>query len=133
MIKASTHGSFDDIVATAKPALQPLCLSLRRIIRTLHKGVVEVAWPKQHIVSFGVGPKKQSEHYAYIAVHASHVNLGFYHGAALTNRADLLEGTGKNLRHVKMRDLAATQHPAVVALLRQAIADRKRNAAMHPQ
>jgi hypothetical protein len=125
---ASTHGSFKDIVASAWPALRPVCISLRRTIAALHRDVVEVAWPRQRIASFGIGPKKMSEHYAYIAVHASHVNLGFYHGAALTDRAGLLEGTGKRLRHVKIQDVAAARHPAVVALLRQAIADRKRNA-----
>ena len=128
MITASAHGSFEDIVASAKPDLRPVCVSLRRTIAALHRNVVEVAWPRQRIASFGVGPRKISEHYAYIAVHASHVNLGFYHGATLTDRAGLLEGTGTRLRHVKLREVSATRNPAVVALLRQAIADRKRYA-----
>ena len=128
MICASTNVSFDDIVASAEPALRSVCVSLRRKIAALHGDVVEVAWPKLRIVSFGIGPRKMSEHYAYIAVHATHVNLGFYHGAVLTDRAGLLEGTGKRLRHLRLRDVPATRKPAIVALLREAIADRKRNA-----
>ena len=69
-----------------------------------------------------------TEHYAYIGVHASHVNLGFYHRDALDDRAGLLEGSGKKLCHVKIRTIADTRHPGTVALLRQAIADRQRNA-----
>ena len=123
---AVTHRSFADIVAIAKPALRPVCASLRHTILALDKDAVELAWPKQRIASFGVGPRKMSEHYAYIAVHSSHVNLGFYHGAVLADPTGLLEGSGKKLRHVKMRDVAATQRPAVVALVRQAISERRR-------
>jgi hypothetical protein len=96
--------------------------------RVLAQRVFEVVWPKQKIVSFGVGPKKMTEHYAYIAVQRSHVNLGFYHGASLTDPSSLLEGTGKELRHVKLRDVASTKNAAVPALLLQAIVERRRRA-----
>ena len=69
-----------------------------------------------------------SEHYAYIAVLGSHVNLGFYHGASLTDPSGLLEGSGRDLRHVKVRNVASAKDPAITALLREAIADRKRDA-----
>ncbi len=124
-----THGRFEDILVGATPELRTLCESLRGTLAALHKGFVEVVWPRQKIASFGVGPRKMSEHYAYIAVLGSHVNLGFYHGASLPDPAGLLEGTGKRLRHVKLRSLSAARNPAVTALLRQAIADRKRHAA----
>jgi hypothetical protein len=66
-----------------------------------------------------------TEHYAYIGVQGSHVNLGFYHGASLPDPAQLLEGTGKELRHVKLRSVADSERPAIAALLREAIADRQ--------
>jgi hypothetical protein len=124
-----THGAFNDILVNATPELRAICKSLRRVIASLHKNFVEVVWPRQKIASFGVGPKKMTEHYAYIAVLGSHVNLGFYHAASLTDPSGLLEGTGRNLRHVKLRDVASAKSPAVISLLREAIADRKRYAA----
>jgi hypothetical protein len=124
-----TRGTFNDILASAAPELRPICESLRRLIVSQHKDFVELVWPRQRIASFGVGPKKMTEHYAYIAVLSSHVNLGFYHGASLTDPSGLLEGTGKNLRHIKLRDVASAKRPAINALLRAAIADRKRYAA----
>ncbi len=129
MTTNSTHGRFEDILVKARPELRPICQSLRGAIASLHKGHVEIVWPRQRIASYGVGPRKMSDHYAYIAVQGSHVNLGFYHGAGLVDPAGLLEGTGKKLRHVKIRSLGASKDPAVTALLRQAIADRKRHAA----
>ncbi len=128
MAPTDTHGTFNDILAIASPALRPVCASLREQIASLHMGFVEIVWPKQRIASFGVGPKKMTEHYAYIAVQDSHINLGFYHGSSLPDPSRLLEGTGKSLRHIKIRDVSSSNSPAVIALLRAAIADRKHHA-----
>ena len=128
MVTNSTHGKFDDILVKAAPELRLVCESLRSRIASLHRDFVEVVWPRPKIASFGVGPKKMSEHYAYIAVHRSHVNLGFYHSASLADPSGLLEGTGKKLRHVKLRDVSAAKNPALAVLLREAIADRKRRS-----
>jgi hypothetical protein len=128
MISNETHGTFDDILAAARSELRSVCKALRSLIASSHNRFVEVVWPRQKIASFGVGRKKMTEHYAYIAVHKSHVNLGFYHGTSLADPAGLLEGTGKKLRHLKLRHVSEVKCPAVVALLRAAISDRKRHA-----
>ena len=120
-----THGEFKDVLAIATPELRPICESLRGLIASLHGSFVEVVWPNHGIASFGVGPKKMTEHYACIGVQSSHINLGFYHGASLRDPDGLLEGSGKKLRHVKLSDVAATKAAALSALLRQAIDDRK--------
>ena len=57
----------------------------------------------------------------YLADHSRHVNLGFTRGARLKDPDGLLEGTGKSMRHVKVRskdDLT----PALARLLREAVA-----------
>jgi Domain of unknown function (DU1801) len=41
--------------------------------------------------------------FAYVNAFTAHVNVGFFHGAALDDPAGLLEGTGKRMRHVKLR------------------------------
>jgi len=120
-----THGTFQDILKVASPALRPVCESLHNLVTSLHAGCVEVVWPKLKIASFGVGPKKMTQHYAYIAVQSSHINLGFYHGTSLADPTGLLEGTGKELRHIKIHDLASAERATVASLLRQAIAERK--------
>ncbi|MBS0633336.1 MAG: DUF1801 domain-containing protein [Verrucomicrobia bacterium] len=40
--------------------------------------------------------------FAYVNRFKAHVNVGFFHGAALPDPARLLEGTGKLMRHVKL-------------------------------
>jgi uncharacterized protein DUF1801 len=41
--------------------------------------------------------------FGYVNAFTAHVNVGFFHGAMLDDPAGLLEGTGKRLRHVKLR------------------------------
>ena len=41
--------------------------------------------------------------FAYVNVFRAHVNVGFFHGASLEDPAGLLEGTGKYMRHVKLK------------------------------
>jgi hypothetical protein len=41
--------------------------------------------------------------FAYANAFSSHVNIGFFHGATLDDPAGLLEGSGKRMRHVKLR------------------------------
>ena len=125
MKDVATHGGFDDIVTMADDAMRPICLRLRALVVSLHKGACEIVWPKLRIASYGVGPKKMTEHYAYIGVQKAHVNLGFYYGAILPDADGLLEGTGKKLRHLKIRSLDVAESTAVKALLKAAIAERR--------
>jgi hypothetical protein len=58
--------------------------------------------------------------FAYVDAFSAHVNVGFFHGAALADPAGLLEGAGKRMRHVKLRwgrpvDAAALNALIVVA------------------
>ncbi len=41
--------------------------------------------------------------FGYVDAFSAHANVGFFHGAALNDPAGLLEGSGKTMRHVKLR------------------------------
>jgi hypothetical protein len=41
--------------------------------------------------------------FGYVNAFSFHVNVGFFCGAMLDDPAGLLEGTGKRMRHVKLR------------------------------
>jgi hypothetical protein len=41
--------------------------------------------------------------FAYVNSFKSHVNVGFFHGAMFEDPAGLLEGSGKRMRHVKLK------------------------------
>jgi hypothetical protein len=41
--------------------------------------------------------------FGYVNAFKAHANVGFFYGAMLADSADLLEGEGKRMRHVKLR------------------------------
>jgi hypothetical protein len=61
--------------------------------------------------------------FAYVAVFQAHVNVGFFYGAFLPDPACLLQGTGKRMRHVKVRPGAGPDVDALTALIHAAYAD----------
>ncbi len=121
--------NFDELVQESNPDLGPICVALRELVSELHSEFLEIIWPNQKIASYGVGPKKMSEHYVYIAPQAKHVNLGFYHGASIADPDSLLEGTGKKLRHIKVRNVDAVDKAAVRSLIQAAIEERRQALA----
>lgn len=67
--------------------------------------------------------------FCYVDAFAAHVNVGFFQGANLADPADLLEGTGKRMRHVKLRWGEAVNDAALRALIMAAYRDMKRRLA----
>ncbi len=55
--------------------------------------------------------------FAYVGVFKDHVNVGFFHGAALLDPAKLLEGAGKHMRHVKLLPGRAVDESSLAALI----------------
>lgn len=119
MAKSGTI-DFDQIVAQASPQVEALARGARALILEIMPKAVEVVWSKQNISSYGVGPKKMSEHFCYIAVFKERINLGLYYGADLDDPDRLLEGTGKLLRHVKISSREQLDDPALRTLVEKA-------------
>ena len=63
--------------------------------------------------------------FGYVNVFTSHVNVGFFHGAALPDPAHLLQGTGKFMRHVKLRPGTSINAAALSRLIETAYSDIK--------
>ena len=63
--------------------------------------------------------------FGYVNVFTSHVNVGLFHGAALPDPAHLLQGTGKFMRHVKLRAGTAANAAALRTLINTAYSDIK--------
>jgi hypothetical protein len=63
--------------------------------------------------------------FGYVNVFTSHVNVGFFQGAALPDPAHLLQGAGKFMRHVKLRPGEAIEAAALSRLIDVAYSDMK--------
>jgi hypothetical protein len=63
--------------------------------------------------------------FGYVNVFTAHVNVGFFQGAGLPDPARMLEGTGKRMRHIKLRPGTAFNAAALKKLIETAYADIK--------
>ena len=114
---------WDDLLVQLSPEVSALVVAADEVVRRTDPDVVRVVWPHQKTVGYGVGPKKMSEHYAYLAVHPRHVNLGCNYGARLDDDG-LLEGTGQNMRKMTVRTVDDLADPRLVPVLQRARAER---------
>lgn len=125
-------GTFDDVIAGANPEVAKICLELRHIISGLHPDCVEVPRPGERSAAYGYGEKKMSEAYAYIMPQSNYVNLGFYHGTNLNNYEAILTGTGKKLRHIKIKNIEAARDPSILKMLQDAMQERSQALGISP-
>ncbi len=63
--------------------------------------------------------------FGYVNVFTSHVNVGFFQGASLPDPSRLLQGTGKFMRHVKLKPGTVMDTAALNRLIEVAYSDIK--------
>jgi hypothetical protein len=64
--------------------------------------------------------------FGYVNAFKAHVNVGFFLGAELSDPSGLLEGTGKFMRHVKLKPESDIDAVALKKLIKLAYADIKK-------
>jgi hypothetical protein len=64
--------------------------------------------------------------FAYVNAFTAHVNVGFFRGAELADPRGLLEGTGRFMRHVKLRPDRPVDAKALKELIDTACIDMKK-------
>lgn len=110
--------------ASASVALNRMKEPYRSIAWAADAAIRELSADIDAKVSWGhAGYKVEGHDLFSITAHASHVSVYFGNGALLTphDQAHLLEGTGKLLRHVKLRAPDEAQSGSFRALLRAAL------------
>jgi hypothetical protein len=106
--------------------VRPVLERLRAIIIEIDPSAFEVVRLGERSATFGVGPSKMTEAYAYILPHVGWVNLGFYKGADIDDPKNMLEGTGAKLRHVKLQSVIEANQKDIRVMIEKAFAERKK-------
>ena len=102
-------------------AIQKLALDLRALVLEEMAPCHENIYDAYSAVAIGYGPTARvSDGVFHIAVYAKGVNLGFNHGATLADPDGILEGNGKQIRHIKIRTPSDLARPEVRTYMRRA-------------
>lgn len=107
-VKALLEGRSPEVVAWVK--------SLRQLVLTVAPQLREEVKPGWRSILY-----KGNGAVCAIAPHRGHVNLHFYQGTGLPDPEGLLEGTGKALRHVKIRQRRDLRADALTRLVEEAV------------
>ena len=77
---------------------------LRKVITALRSYVKKtVPGTKETVNAWGIPTFEGGNPFCFYMVGKKHVTFGFHFGTSLEDPEGLLEGTGKNIRHVKLR------------------------------
>lgn len=104
-------------------ALRSLAASWFRRIRECGDDVRELLHDDLATLCVGDAP------FAYVGVFKAHVNVGFFRGTDLPDPKGLLEGSGRHMRHVKLRPGQTIDEAALEALVRLAHLDIRQRLA----
>jgi len=118
-------GTFEELLQLTEETIRPITSALQETVLQVDQNACEVVRLGDRAATYGVGPRKMIDGYAYILPYKKWVNLGFYQGVDLEDPAGLLEGTGAKMRHVKIRSVDDANRSEVHSLIRQAL-DRRR-------
>lgn len=112
MVEADSLQSYlDDVPAEHRATVD----RLRGLIFDIHPEAEEVIKWNRPVYAVDGTDRFYIDHFT------NHVSLGFMQGATLADPEGLLEGTGKQMRHVKITDVSEFDDPALSALVTDAV------------
>jgi hypothetical protein len=117
-------GSFEELMEMASPHVRPILNAARAKLFELKQDSVEVVRLGEKTAIYGVGPSKMKEAFAYLMPCKTHLNLGFYHADQIKDPKCILEGSGKKLRHIKLKGIESVESEAIITLIRASIENR---------
>jgi len=109
-----------DLLKTYDRGVQELTIAVRELVLEEMAPCCEYIL-EVYIVVLHYGPTpRMKDAICYIGVIKDHVNLGFLQGSELADPERILEGAGKQMRHIKIRQMSDLLRPAIRAYLREA-------------
>jgi hypothetical protein len=93
------------------PELRKVARALRNFVKRIVPGV------KETVNAWGIPTFEASNAFCFYMVGKNHVTFGFHFGTSLKDPERLLEGTGKNIRHVKLRTVAELEQKGLPGLV----------------
>ena len=108
--------------ASYTPEVQAISRELRAMVKSGMPEANEVLFARHNHIGY-LFTESMRDRVCYICPLQDYVRLGFDFGGHLADPERMLEGTGKRMRHVKVRTVKEAGHPALRQLVKAAWAD----------
>jgi hypothetical protein len=110
----SADARIDTAARATDPKLQEIIRGLRELIQEVVPEVTETVNP------WGIPTFELNGPMCYFMVATKHITFGFTRGTSLADPQGLLAGTGKNMRHVKLRNVEDLRREGLRELVEEA-------------
>lgn len=102
--------------------IQNLTLELRNFITDLVPESNELIWDNYNAVAIAYSKsEKLKDAFCHIAVYSGHVNFGFNRGAELSKTNIKLNGKGKLIRHISVKDFQSFPEQEIKSMIWEAV------------
>jgi hypothetical protein len=110
----------EEYLAPFPPKIQQLASQLRPLIPQTVPNISEAVYPGWQLIGYRVQDGRRNAYFAYIAPTPEWVMLGFEYGVLLDDPHGLLQGNGRQVRHVVIEEPADIRPAELIPLIRQA-------------
>jgi len=125
-VPASAASQLEGFIARFDPAVARVVRACRSALRKRLPTAIEQVYDNYNFLAIGYcTTERTSDCIVSLAVSAKGVALSFYYGATLPDPGGVLLGSGNQNRFVRLPSAATLGEPAVVALIRAAVAQAK--------
>ena len=131
LVEKPIHSDFLYYLKDKDQALIELFTALRSFIWKLHPEANELLYHTHALTAVFTVSEKLSDGFCHIPIYTEHLNLGFNKGSLLDDPHNLLEGTGKWIRHIPVRSEADFRQNGVEELVQAAIALAQEDQTNH--
>src|ERR1041385_5241610 len=122
MKSKSPEEQLDRFMSKYTPQMRALASECLDKMRKRLPGAVELVYDNYNALVIAFGPTERTSDLVFsIALYPRWINLFFLHGIDLTDPEGLLQGEGKMVRSIRIKDAAMLDTPAVRALMTEAL------------
>lgn len=120
---ATKPQTWDAVLAEHEPAVAEAARAVQRVLTESLPNAATQFDAGDGLLAIGTSTKMRDFLFALIP-HRAYVNLQLVDGVDLPDPTGIVEGTGKRIRHVKVRSAEAASSPAVRAIIRAQVERR---------
>jgi hypothetical protein len=110
----------EQFLATFPPEIHELADQLRQLIKQAIPNTAEAVYPGWKLIGYREQDGRRSRYFCFVAPLTDRVVLGFEYGVLMADEAGLLEGDGKQVRYVTLRNQSDLRPRELSALIAEA-------------
>jgi hypothetical protein len=118
----SPEAQLDGFLAKFAPEVEARARAALERMRARLPGAVQLVYDNYNALAIAFGANEKLSGVVFsIALYPRWVSLFFARGTELPDPGGLLQGTGKGIRHIVLKDMALFDDPAVEALIAESL------------